>query len=170
MQTEKGLILALDPGTEKTAYVVLDIMNSGIVTHGIEANEFIVDFVRHYEHFNGVGVTNFAIEQVRSYGMAIGATTLDTVEWSGRFIQAFLTPQGRKDDQVMRIPRLDIKVHLCRSARAKDGNIRQALIDRIGPQGTKKAPGPTYGIGTHLWAALAVAVTAYDRLEAGEQK
>ena len=38
-------------------------------------------------------------------------------------------------------------------------NIRQALLDLIGPQGTKKAPGPTYGVRSHEWAALAVAVT-----------
>jgi hypothetical protein len=44
--------------------------------------------------------------------------------------------------------------------RAKDANIRQALIDKIGPQGTKAQPGPTYGIKSHSWAALAVAVYA----------
>jgi hypothetical protein len=41
--------------------------------------------------------------------------------------------------------------------RAKDANIRQALIDKLGAVGTKKAPGPLYGISGHLWAALAVA-------------
>jgi hypothetical protein len=40
--------------------------------------------------------------------------------------------------------------------------VRQALIDRLGPQGTKKNPGPTYGMRSHLWAALAVAVYAGD--------
>ena len=57
-----------------------------------------------------------------------------------------------------------IKVHLCESARAKDGNVRQALIDRIGAQGTKKKPGPTYGVSKDVWAALAVAVCAHDTL------
>ena len=48
--------------------------------------------------------------------------------------------------------------------RAKDGNVRQALIDLIGEQGTKKNKGPTYGISSHSWAALAVAVyTANNR-------
>jgi hypothetical protein len=40
--------------------------------------------------------------------------------------------------------------------------VRQALIDRLGPQGTKKNPGPTYGMRSHLWAALAVGVYAWD--------
>jgi hypothetical protein len=58
--------------------------------------------------------------------------------------------------------RRDVKLHLCDSPRAKDGNVRQALLDRLGPQGTKKAPGPTYGVKSHEWAALAVAVYGWD--------
>ena len=58
---------------------------------------------------------------------------------------------------------------LCKNNRAKDKNIRQALIDRFGPGkaaiGTKKAPGPLYGLKSHLWSALAVAVVAADALE-----
>jgi hypothetical protein len=49
--------------------------------------------------------------------------------------------------------------------RAKDANIRQALLDLIGPQGTKAQPGPTYGIKSHTWAALAVAVYAANQKE-----
>ncbi len=40
--------------------------------------------------------------------------------------------------------------------------MREALIHRFGEQGSKKAPGPTYGIASHVWAALAVAVTYSD--------
>jgi hypothetical protein len=64
--------------------------------------------------------------------------------------------------KVTRVFRKDIKLHLCNSPRAKDANVRQALIDRIGPQGTKKNQGPTYGIKSHQWAALAVAVYGWD--------
>ena len=41
-------------------------------------------------------------------------------------------------------------------------NIRQALIDRFGPQGSKKNPGPTFGFGGDTWAALAVGATYID--------
>ncbi|MBV8782506.1 MAG: hypothetical protein JO353_14005, partial [Phycisphaerae bacterium] len=52
--------------------------------------------------------------------------------------------------------------------RAKDGNIRQALIDRFGPTkeraiGKKKSPGPLYGMSGDCWSALAVAVTYADQ-------
>jgi len=61
-------------------------------------------------------------------------------------------------------------MHLCKNNRAKDANIRQALLDRFpatgggkAPQiGTKKQPGPLYGVTSHLWSALAVAVTWAD--------
>ena len=55
--------------------------------------------------------------------------------------------------------------HGCLSA--KDKNIRQALIDRYGVVGTKKDPGFFYVNGTKfakdMWAAMAVAVTYFDK-------
>jgi hypothetical protein len=85
--------------------------------------------------------------------MAVGREVFETVFSIGRM--AMLT-------DVRLVPRRDVKLHICGSPRAKDGNIRQALIDRFGPVGTKKAPGPLWGISKHRWAALAVAVTAFD--------
>jgi hypothetical protein len=77
--------------------------------------------------------------------------------WIGRFQEAWRFPS-----QVRKVYRQQVKLHLCGSPRAKDANIRQALLDKLGPQGTKKAPGPTYGVKSHAWAALAVAVTAAE--------
>ena len=64
--------------------------------------------------------------------------------------------------------RHEVKLHLCGSARAKDANVRQALIDRFGPGkelaiGRKAAPGPLYGMTGDCWAALGVAVTDADQ-------
>jgi len=96
-----------------------------------------------------------AIEMIASYGMAVGREVFETCVWIGRFIEAWHSP-----DDVRLIYRKDVKMYLCGTPRAKDANIRQALIDLLGPQGTKKQPGPTYGVKSHAWAALAVAVTA----------
>lgn len=158
-------ILAIDPGTEKSGVIMFDreSKDDPIWDQSIMDNDDLIDYILTY----GDQIEHLAIEQIRSYGMAIGATTLDTVEWSGRFIQCFIYAT-HYDDNIMRIPRLEIKVHLCGTARAKDANIRQALIDRLGPPGTKKNPGPTYGISSHMWSALAVAVTAHDKLEKQE--
>ena len=60
------------------------------------------------------------------------------------------------------LPRRAVKLALCGDSRAKDANIRQALIDRFGGSaavGRKAAPGPLYGITRDVWSALAIAVT-----------
>jgi hypothetical protein len=58
--------------------------------------------------------------------------------------------------------RKDIKLAFCGTCKAKDANVRQALIDRFGEQGTKLNPGRLYGIKKDMWSALAVALFWYD--------
>ena len=140
-------MIALDPGTSHTAFVQYD--NCLIVDHGHVSNAEIRQILISREY------TSVACEMIASYGMAVGASTFETCVWIGRFIEV-----SRVDVEL--IFRKDIKLFLCGTMRAKDANIRQALIDKIGPQGTKKTPGPTYGIKSHTWAALAVAVYAAE--------
>jgi hypothetical protein len=88
--------------------------------------------------------------------MAVGAEVFDTVLWAGRFAEA-----AHRVTVVM-LPRRAVKLALCGDSRAKDANIRQALIDRFGGSaaiGRKAAPGPLYGISRDVWSALAIAVT-----------
>jgi hypothetical protein len=93
---------------------------------------------------------------IASYGMAVGREVFETCVWIGRFIQA------RQPMQHELIYRRDVKIHLCGSPRAKDANIRQSLLDKFGEVGTKKNPGPLFGVKSHVWSALAVAVTALE--------
>ena len=139
------MIISLDPGTTHSAFVQYD--QQRIVDHGHLPNAEIRQILigREYDRV--------ACEMIASYGMAVGASTFETCVWIGRFIEV-----DRVDVEL--IFRKDIKLFLCGTMRAKDANIRQALLDLIGPQGTKAQPGPTYGIKSHSWAALAVAVFA----------
>lgn len=68
--------------------------------------------------------------------MAVGATVFDTCVWIGQFKQKAI----ENDIPVEFIYRKDEKMNLCHSMKAKDSNIRQALIDRFGEVGTKKNP------------------------------
>jgi hypothetical protein len=61
------------------------------------------------------------------------------------------------------IYRAEEKMNLCYSMKAKDSNIRQALIDRFGEVGTKNNPGFFYGFKKDIWAAFAVGVTYLDK-------
>lgn len=149
-QHTKSPVLALDPGTTETGWC--HFFDGKICTSGIAENAKIIDMIQ----FDFDDTNDVAIEMVACYGMPVGKEVFDTCVWIGRFYETAL--RYRLNGATL-IYRRDVKMHLCGSARAKDGNIRQALIDKIGPQGIKKAPGPTYGVKSHAWAALAVAVT-----------
>jgi hypothetical protein len=151
-------ILALDPGPTETAFVEYDgakPISSAIIPNDTSIDGGMLDYLDAMS--NRMAVEHLAIEGIACYGMPVGKETFDTCIWIGRFIEAW----GRNWSLVYRP---DVKLHLCKSARAKDANIRQALIDRYGPSkrdaiGVKSAPGPLYGIKSHCWSALAVAVT-----------
>mgnify|MGYP003337027969 CR=1 FL=1 len=147
-----------------------------IIEFGIHDNADMRTVVRNHAYMGES--PRLVIEQIASMGMAVGAETFETVYWSGKFSEAFFAVSGREAD---RIPRVPIKVHLCGTAKAKDANVRQALIDRFGgssalqkakaAKGKKgvivepaREAGPLAGIFSHCWSALAVAVVYIDRL------
>lgn len=142
-------ILAIDPGTVESGWCYLD--GDRVMASGISSNEEMLHQVK-AEWYSDIEV--LAIEMIASYGMAVGKEVFETCVWVGRFQQAWGNP-----DAVRLVYRRDVKMHLCGTSKAKDANIRQALIDLLGPQGTKKSPGATYGVKSHAWAALGVAVT-----------
>lgn len=151
-------ILAIDPGPEYSAWVFLidgKLHEFGYVEN-LELLDVLESTVTNYPH------AMLVIEQIKAMGMAVGAEVFETVFWSGRFAQAWPHHWDR-------IGRMDVKMHLCGSARAKDKNVRQALVDRFSngrgekaAKGTKAKPGPLYGVSGDVWSALAVGVTYWD--------
>lgn len=138
-------ILAIDPGPAESAFVT---WNEGKLGYcDIKPNDFIRNSLA-----VSVGMESsvVAIEMIACYGMPVGKETFETCLWIGRFCE-------RSPIEPRLVYRRDVKLHHCQSARAKDSNIRQALVDKYGPPGTKKAPGATYGLKSHLWAAFAIA-------------
>lgn len=149
------MILGIDPGTTHSAAVWWD-GDKVLGYEYLENNQLLAALA---PTTVPVKVYQVAIEMIASYGMPVGRETFETVRWIGRF-QQHLIYCGYSEPELLY--RKDIKLHLCGSMRAKDANVRQALIDRFGPPGTKGKPGALYGIKSHGWAALAVAVTAWD--------
>lgn len=154
------MILAIDPGPTHSALVVYDPRNRSVVQYGKPLNHHLAKHVREWSTL-AKHADVMAIEMIASYGMPVGAEVFNTCVWIGRLIESW---SGLYE----LVYRREVKLHLCGSARAKDGNVRHALIDAFGGKdaiGTKKRPGPLHGIKADCWAALGVAITFADRQE-----
>lgn len=139
----KRAVLAIDPGSEKSAWVVYD--GERPYAWGKDSNEALRFFLKQIWAVKlrpespppGFKLLTpipdlVAIEYVYRRGMDLMQQAVDTMFEAGRIVEAWggeWTPIDRKD----------VKLHLCGSARAKDSNIRAALIDRFG--GKEKAIG-----------------------------
>lgn len=146
-------ILAIDPGPVYSSAVLWD----GEQIKGVwtDKNEILLHDIL------TPALCPVVIEQVKSYGMAVGETTFETVFWSGQFAHAAALSEGFE-----RLPRMAVKMHLCGQPRAKDGNIIQALRDRFGDKPSKKNPNPVYNgfkPAADEWQAWALAVTWMDQ-------
>lgn len=157
------IVLAIDPGNEESAWVLYD--GEKPIAFEKESNVELLNKLQLWNEGYGPfkGAERLAIEMIASYGMPVGREVFETCVWIGRFVEAW-------SGNYSLVYRKDVKLHLCGQPRAKDGNIRQALIDRWGGKdkaiGKKKTPGPLYGISADVWSALAIAVTYADRQSA----
>lgn len=153
-------LLCIDPGPKVSGVVVLHAKTFEVSSvYGEIDND---ELVKRFPFTFGPVCAHLAIEAMKgSYGTVVGGDVVQTIIWTGRFMQAFGA------DRTTLVYRPDVKVALVDNQRANDAAIRQALIDRYEPMGggktpqvgTKKQQGPLYGVKKHAWAALAVGHT-----------
>lgn len=153
-------ILAIDPGNTMSAWC--EIEDGKPIGAAKVSNDAVLDMLRKPTAI----IEAVAIEMIASYGMPVGKEVFETCLWIGRFLEACEVRLQR----TMLVYRRDVKQFHCHTARANDASIRAALIDRFGPGrenavGTKRAPGPLYGIKGDEWSALAVGLTAAAALD-----
>lgn len=163
-------VLAVDPGPTESAFVLYE--DGGLERGGWKGNAFgkvgnddLLYMVSTRGKYGHREESHLVVEMVASYGMPVGAEVFETCVAIGRIVQAW-------ERSYTLLKRQEVKLHLCNSPRANDATIRQALIDRYGGKtkaiGTKKAPGPLYGVSGDVWSALAVAVTFAETLASKE--
>lgn len=147
-------ILSIDPGTEQSAFCWYDSESRLPDDFGIICNrDLMLQLKKSHPRF-------VVCELIQCQGMPVGKETFETAYFIGRIMES----QFSDRNHFFRVYRSDVKLHLCGSMKAKDPNVRQALIDKYGGNtrvaiGLKKTPGPLYGISSHIWSALALAVT-----------
>jgi hypothetical protein len=149
------MILSIDPGNIQSAYCLIDKTTYKPIEFGIKKNIDLVNYIC----FKQYDFAHLVIEMIASYGMPVGKEVFDTCVWIGRFIECGDIDEDNWDY----IYRKDEKINLCGSMKAKDSNIRQALIDRFGEVGTKCNKGWFYGFKADIWSAYAVGVTYLDK-------
>jgi len=184
-------LLAIDPGTTKSGWVVIDGTGKPLKSGWAENAELL-------GRIGTESLTEIAIEDITSYGMPVGKDVFETVRWTGRFDHAASLTQL----PATYIGRKEVMLELCGSVRGKDSTLRQAAIDRFGGDeiavGGKKCqtckgkgwlgrdhvvcgdchcaviakgcgfvthPGVLHGFkGSHMFSALGVALTYIARL------
>ena len=155
-------ILAIDVGTTDSGYVIMTMPDEdtlNIIQAGKVDNNTLLKIIKNADYNEAV------YEQFQCYGMAVGESTIESITWNGRVIQSVID-RGKK---IERIYRKEEKMTLCHSMKARDANIRQALIDRYAKKdkkrgrGTKKEPDTFYGVTRDVWQAVAVGVTYLEK-------
>lgn len=158
------IILGLDPGTTHTGCVWFD--GERVVRSAFVENKSAVLFCGRFIIPEDISAVACEMLVYQGETRRPGEETFETAYWIGRFMGACAVPFHR-------IKPYEWKVHVCGRATAGDSERRTALIRRFGGKsaiGTKKAPGPLYGVTGHCWSALAVAVTAWDREYAKQRR
>jgi hypothetical protein len=134
------------------------LLKAGVPTRfAIAPNDELLAMLRRLEAEDADVVV---VEQVESYGMAVGREVFETVRWAGRFEEAAAPVP------VALLPRRAVKLAICASPKANDANIRAALLDRYGGKAAGRIGGPLAGIVKDLWSALAIAVTYSEQVAA----
>lgn len=154
------MILAIDPGNTESAYCFIDEKTYKPIKFAKTHNDNILKIIKE-ETYN-----KLIVEMIASYGMAVGKEVFDTCVWIGRFIQENNFHENRNHEYIYR---KEEKINLCGSMKAKDSNIRKALIDRFATfdfkngKGTKKQNDWFYGFSKDIWSAYAVGITYLDK-------
>jgi len=185
-------IFAIDPGSEKSSFVIWDPARDIILEHGLDVgNGILIQRVRTLEE-----QMHLVIERIASQGMIVGQETFDTADYVGALGEAYVHKY-----LVHKIFRRTIRIWCCGSPTAGDSNIRRFVIDRYHGEaqaiGGKKCPkckgkgwfgsgrkecpvckgakwryppGKLFGIAADEWQAMALAIYFFENLLFGREK
>jgi len=146
-------VMAIDPGPVVSGHVMLQVSERDIhvANWGCEGNDDVAELVS--RHGQVTDDARLVVEKTVYYGRMVNAAIFETCVQTGRFMEAF----GFHDTE--RMSRGEVLRELCGTTHAGPPQLRAAVLDHWGGNekavGTKKAPGPLYGIkGKDVWSAL----------------
>jgi Holliday junction resolvasome RuvABC endonuclease subunit len=151
-------VLGVDTGNVVSGYVLIHVPLSGrmsVVEGGVVPNEELLRLLR------VVPADAAGVEKIAYMGtprMGISDSVFDSSELVGKVC---LRMEDR-DIPVYRLKRKTIFTCLTGKAKSSDKIVSDTLKSRFGQPGTKKDPGRLYGVKSHIWSALAVAVVCTE--------
>jgi len=158
-------VLGIDPGYGRSAYCTVDVHTFRPLKFGILDNEL---FLTMLQETHALDCNIVAFEKIESYGIAVGRDVFYTCVWVGRLLQMVVQCNV---PCIYYVPRMDAKIHICRSASATDANIHRALINRFATKDLKYGKGGRhdrdffYGIKDHMWSAYAIGLTVAESIK-----
>lgn len=184
-------IMAIDPGTTESAYVILDDQYQIFSADKVE-NDVILSIIADAPGLDAVIIEDieprYSGTDKSAAGAVMGQSTIETIKAFGRFSwQASL--RGlivgsifRRDERSCLIPtkRNGLPPLPETAPKHADGQIRASLIRRFARhdqergRGTKANPDTFYGFHGDMWQAMAVGVTWLDqakwRMKCGQKE
>lgn len=162
-------ILGIDPGPEYGAVIVHECARGNRTVEWVEG-KCVLDLGRVIDRADSVGAPFDAlvIESIAPAGLPLGHDLLKAIRLEERMVFA----AEMRHLEVHRIKRREVKLHLLGKAAGTDAQVNAALraawcarldCDEKQLRGTKKSPGPLYGVTSHAWPALACVETFLDR-------
>ena len=162
------ILLAIDPGDVYSAFCFIDMETYKPLYFDKVKNDDMFDlidiYIEKYKYDNSFSL-HVACEMISSYGMPVGKSVFETCVLIGAIKMYMGIFYSTRVDYIYR---KDEKLCICGQVKAKDSNIRQALIDRFAKfdfkngKGTKKEPDWFFGFKADVWAAYCVGVTWID--------
>jgi len=154
-------MLGLDPGPSMVGVAVYDTTERRVTSASTSSVAMVLAMLIGPSRLDVDGV---AIERVQSYGIS-GGSLLRTSEVVGRLWQAAIDGLGIPPALIYRR-----EVLRCLDVTGKgnrDSLVRARLIEmhggtRLAACGRKATPGPLWGVASHAWSALAVAICAAE--------
>lgn len=173
-------IMAIDPGTTESAYVILDDQYQ-ILSADKVGNDVVLSIIADAPGLDAVIIEDieprYSSTDRSAAGAVMGQSTIETIKAFGRFSwQASLRGLMvgsifRRDERFCLIPtkRNGLPPLPETAPKHADGQIRASLIRRFARhdhergRGTKANPDTFYGFHGDMWQAMAVGVTWLDQ-------
>ena len=154
------IILGIDPGENKSGVVLFDAKANRVLwAHEKDVQELERILQYGWNEMPDVIVCENIVPMGVPFSSNLRATCrhIDRLEFIA---------EARKIQWVF-ITRNQVKMTLCgRCKGVKDAHVSCAVQERFGGRkaalGTKKQPGPLYGVSGHCWQALAAVIAATD--------